>query len=333
MILKIISERIAKLYSRSKTPVTQERAQAIVHHVFGRRASLLNFSELTDGYFNAAYQLELTDGQMCVLKVAPPDNIRVLRYEKGIMQAEVEAIRLVRQYTQVPAPEIFAHDRSRQIISSDYFVMSFLPGVPLNKVRKDLTAEQNAAMDRQAGIYLRQMNTIRGACFGALSQPERQFDSWRSACDALLRDVLQDGQDLHVHLPLPYDEIYLLLSRHYAALDEVTAPSLVHWDLWDGNIFLDPETKSITGIIDFERALWGDPLMEANFVFWQNSQAFTEGYGTPMLDTPARRTRRLLYNVYLWLIMVIECYYREYENDHQEKWAREQLARDLNLLK
>jgi len=321
------------MYSRSKTPVTHDQAQAIVGNIFGSRAALQNFTELTDGYFNAAYLLELTDGSKCVLKVAPPDEVRILRYEQGIMQAEVETIRLVRQHTQVPAPEIFAHDRSRQIIGSDYFLMSFLPGVPLNKLRKDLTAGQNAAIDRQAGIYLRQMNMIRGPRFGALSQPAHQFDSWRSACDALLRDVLQDGQDLRVRMPLPYDEIYLLMVRHYAALDEVTAPGLVHWDLWDGNIFLDPETRSITGIIDFERALWGDPLMEANFIFWQNSQAFTEGYGTPMLDTPARRTRRLLYNVYLWLIMVIECYYRAYENDHQEKWAREQLTRDLNLLK
>ncbi len=320
------------MYSRSKTPVTQERAQAIARHAFGRHASLLNFSELTDGYFNAAYLLELADGPKYVLKAAPPDDIRVLRYEKGIMQAEVETIRLVRQNTQVPAPEIFAHDWSRQIIGCDYFVMALLPGVPLSKLRKELTEQQSTATDRQAGIFLRQMNEIRGAHFGALTQPDRQFDSWRLAFDSMLRDVLTDGREMQVRLPLPYEEIHARLSRHYAALEEVTAPRLVHWDLWDGNIFLDPETRSITGIIDFERALWGDPLMEANFVFWQNSAAFLEGYGTPMLDTPEKRTRRLLYNIYLWLIMVIECYYREYENDNQERWTREQLARDLTLL-
>ena len=284
------------MYSRSKTPVTQERAQAIARHAFGRHASLLNFSELTDGFFNAAYLLELANSMKYVLKVAPPDDIRVLRYEKGIMQAEVEAIRLVRQHTQVPAPEIFAYDRSRQIIGCDYFVMSFLPGVPLNKLRKELTAEQNAATDRQAGIFLRQMNEIRSARFGALSQPDRQFNSWRPAFDALLRDVLNDGQEMQVRLPLPYKELVARLASAFSVLDEVESPRLVHWDLWDGNIFLDPDTKSITGIIDFERALWGDPLMEANFVFWQNSAAFMEGYGTPMLDTPAKRTRRLLYS-------------------------------------
>jgi len=320
------------MYSRSKTPVTQERAQAIARHAFGRHASLLNFSELTDGYFNAAYLLELVEGPKSVLKVAPPDHVQVMRYEKGIMQAEVETIRLVRQHTQVSAPEIYAYDRSRQVIGSDYFLMSFLPGVPLNKLRKELTAEQNAATDRQAGLFLRQMNEIRGARFGALSQPERQSETWRQAFDALLRDVLLDGQEMQVRLPFPYEELYARLASAFSVLDEIESPRLVHWDLWDGNIFLDPQTHAITGIIDFERALWGDPLMEANFVFWQGSASFLESYGTPMLDTPAKQTRRLLYNIYLWLIIIIECYYREYENDNQEKWAREQLKRDLERL-
>jgi len=206
------------MYSRSKTHVTQERAQAITHHVFGRHASLLNFSELTDGYFNAAYLLELAHGPKYVLKVAPPDDVRVMRYEKGIMLAEVETIRLVRRYTQVPAPEIYAYDRSRQLISSDYFVMAFLPGVPLNKVRKDLTAEQNAAIDRQAGIYLRQMNEISGTLFGVFAQPGLQFDLWRPAFDILLRDVLTDGLEMQVLLPLSYEEIRARISRHHAAL-------------------------------------------------------------------------------------------------------------------
>jgi aminoglycoside phosphotransferase (APT) family kinase protein len=137
---------------------------------------------------------------------------------------------------------------------------------------------------------------------------------------------------MKVSLPLPYEQLFQRLETAFDALDEVDTPRLVHWDLWDGNVFVDPATGQVSGLIDFERALWGDPLMEANFVFWQSSAAFLEGYGTPMLDTPAKQTRRLLYNLYLWLIMVIECYYREYENDNQEKWARGQLERDLERL-
>jgi hypothetical protein len=42
--------------------------------------------------------------------------------------------------------------------------------------------------------------------------------------------------------------------------------------------------------------------------------------------------RRTLYNIYLYLIMVIEGSYRNYETDDQERWARQQLAADLERL-
>ena len=57
----------------------------------------------------------------------------------------------------------------------------------------------------------------------------------------------------------------ILCAEAHPALDEVQSPRLVHWDLWDGNVFVDPATAQITGISDFERSLWGDPLMEVNF--------------------------------------------------------------------
>ncbi|MGW2815569.1 phosphotransferase family protein [Streptomyces sp. NPDC001415] len=55
-------------------------------------------------------------------------------------------------------------------------------------------------------------------------------------------------------------------GRDGYALDEVTEPRLVHFDLWPGNIFAHPgdDTRPvrITGLIDHERAFWGDPAAE-----------------------------------------------------------------------
>lgn len=57
-----------------------------------------------------------------------------------------------------------------------------------------------------------------------------------------------------------------------------------------------------------------------------------EGYGRDLLGTPAAKTRRLLYHIYLWLIMIIECTYRKYEMKDQENWIRPKLAEDLAKL-
>jgi fructosamine-3-kinase len=96
------------MYALSKTPISLETAQTIVAAHFGGQAKIERYTELTDGFYNAAYLIELADGHKSVLKAAPPDHVRVLRYEKNIMRAEVDVLRLVRARTEVPVPEVIA---------------------------------------------------------------------------------------------------------------------------------------------------------------------------------------------------------------------------------
>ncbi len=108
---------------------------------------------------------------------------------------------------------------------------------------------------------------------------------------------------------------------------------------WDGNIFVDPATRQVSGLIDFERALWADPLMEVNFGAFGVNPAFIQGYSRgenasfSLPFSPAQQTRRALYDLYLFLIMVIECRYRRYPTDDQENMAREKVAEMIAGLK
>ena len=320
------------MYALSKTPIPLETAQTLIHAHFGGQAKIDRYTELTDGMYNAAYRIELADGHQAVLKVAPSDQVKVLRYEKNIMRAEVDVLRLVAAQTEVPVPEVFAYDVSRRLIDNDYYLMAYVPGVAWHKLRKEFPAKDQRLIDFRTGEYLRQVNTITNPRFGYFAQPEFQFPTWRETFDCMLSHVLQDGRDAGVELPIPYDSLYARLRPYYPVLDEISQPNLVHWDLWDGNIFVDPETKLITGILDCERALWADPLMEVNFGAFGLNPAFIEGYGLDLLSGPFARVHRSLYNVYLWLIMVIECTYRQYETKNQENWARQKLVDEMDIL-
>ena len=320
------------MYALTKTPVSREIAQAITATHFGAQAQLAAFSELSDGMFNSAYLLELADGQKIVLKVAPPDDVRVLQYEKNILMTEVEVLRLLRAQTEVPVPEVMAYDTTRRLLPNDFFLMSWVPGLGLHKLRGQLPAGALGAVDRRVGEYVRQINAIHGPLFGYFSQPEFQFHSWRTAFSAMLEQVLRDGRQAGVELPLPYQDIPARLQPFYPLLDEVTTPCLVHWDMWDGNIFVDAQGQSVTGILDCERALWADPLMEVNFGAFGFNPDFMAGYGLDLLASPAARQRRILYNIYLWLIMIIECTYRQFETHDQENWARGKLLEELEKL-
>ncbi len=293
---------------------------------------LAAFFELNDGCFNSAYRLDLSNGSVRVLKAAPPDQIRLMRYEQNIMKAEVTALELVRRNPGMPVPQVYVYDTSRAMLDVDFFIMDFIFGASLHSIRSSLPEEVQAAVTRESARYLQQMNSLHGRSFGYLASPD-QFPDWTTCFDHMLTDVLEDGQDMGIILPLDYTEILDLARSHFRCLQDVTTPCLVHWDLWDGNIFIDPDTRQITGIIDFERALWGDPLMEVGFGAFGENPHFRAGYGEDLLAAPGAALRRTLYNLYLYLIMIIECTYRQYETNDQETWARSMLGAELEKLK
>ncbi|HEU4327725.1 MAG TPA: aminoglycoside phosphotransferase family protein [Roseiflexaceae bacterium] len=314
--------------SLSKLAVSRDAAAAVVADAFPGCA-LATYRELTEGFYNAAYLIELDSGQRYVLKVAPPDTLRVLRYERDIMAAEVAALRLAAAHTTMPVPEVYTFDTSRRLLPSPYMLMTFLPGEPLHHLRPALAPASQAAIDQALGSYMAQLHTVGGPAFGPLAHPSPPDLLWRQVFLGLLGDVLADGREAGVTLPLAPEAIMARAEAWAGALDAVREPRLVHWDLWDGNVFVEPETGRVSGIIDFERALWADPLMEFQFREFAVGDAFAAGYGPNLLDSPEAHRRRTLYNLYLYLIMVIECTYRRYPSDDQERWARERLDETL----
>lgn len=64
------------------------------------------------------------------------------------------------------------------------------------------------------------------------------------------------GKSLTVDLKISVSHLERSLTLSKTVFDQVTVPCLVHWDLWDGNVFV--KDNRITGVIDCERSLWGD---------------------------------------------------------------------------
>lgn len=272
--------------------------------------------ELTDGWFNAAFLLSLPDGREFVLKVAPPPSVKLLRYEAEILRAEVEAMGRVKGL--VPVPTVVAHDAWGSVLSSPYFLMERLSGIPYNHLRETLNADQQRGVEVQTGRIVKALGIPGAKGFGLWNGPF--FTTWREAFEHLMTALRLDAEEAGVDLP---DGCWDAGLRHLSALNEVVEARLVHWDLWEGNLFVDPTTLAVTGVIDFERALWGDPLMEINFFLKRDG--FLEGYGADLVASPGGPSRRYLYDLYLMLVMVVESKYRGFTAEH-EAWPREQLA-------
>ena len=282
----------------------------------------VQIKELKEGYFNAAYDVTLSDGRQVILKIAPVSDALIMSYEKNIMFSEVNAMKLVKAQSKVPVPEIYMYDAGCSVCDAPYFIMEKIPGKSLSAINQELSDKEKADIMRQVGAYTRQINAITGTEFGYPGQPDMQGSRWFPVFKKMMRLAVADAEKMEIDLKIDIEELFLSLDADESCFHEVQIPRLVHWDLWDGNIFV--ERGKVTGIIDFERAIWGDPLMEVGFRSYGQSTDFLEGYGKNEF-TLNEKKRILWYDIYLFLLVALEYKYRKYETDNTYKWATEML--------
>jgi len=228
---------------------------------------------------------------------------------------------------------VLAWDDTRTLLPSPYFLMEECAGVLLGTLRPTLTPEDQAAIDAAVVRHLAAMHTITAPSFGRPEPTAPRDATWSGAFTRLIDDLLADGEAAGVPLPLAGADVAALVRAHATELDEVTTPRFVPWDLWDLNVFVDPSSHAVVGLIDFERVLWADPLMEAQFVAKRAPDPTVEAYGRPLFDERGAVARRRLYDLYLYLVMVVECAYRSYPTDDSERFARAMLDAVLDEMR
>ncbi|KYG10469.1 aminoglycoside phosphotransferase [Sorangium cellulosum] len=321
--------------SRTKNTKTRPQIAAMAARAFGGAALASGedaVRELKEGWFNAAYDVRLADGREVILKIAPPRDAEVLSYEKNLMATEVAAMRLVRQNPAIPAPEVYFYDDARALCDSDYFFMEKMSGDNLEHVRSSLPPEAQASIDLHIGEIIREINGFTGAYFGYEGNRDLRASTWREAFLKIMESVLDDGARKNVVYDHGYDEIRAAVLKHASALEEITTPRLVHWDAWDLNLFV--KDGRVTGIIDFERALWADPLMESQFrsLFSDGITHSMRGYGKTSFTREEER-RCCLYSLHLALVMNTECYYRNYDTDSIYNISKQLMGASMDWLK
>ncbi|GAA1965470.1 phosphotransferase family protein [Agromyces allii] len=283
--------------------------------------------EMTEGWFNVAYRIRLRDGRQVVLKIAPPADIAVLTREQDMMRAELEALRLVATHTSVPVPRVDHVDLTHEVVDADLFFMEYVDAENFGfaTAAGRFSPEVVAAGNRELGALNREINSIVGPWFGPLLGGGET--TWRAAFTTMIEDTLADGERVGIDLGWEPDEIRAVLAEHAASLDEVTEPRLVELDLWTKNSMI--RDGRIVAILDHERAVFGDPLMEAGLTGldlpeFDDPTDFMAGFGIAAL-TETERVRRRLYSLYLAVIMVVETKYRGHTDAGDYDFGRRSL--------
>ena len=341
--------------SLTKRRISSDELAVMVREGFGANAQVAAWSELRDGTYNAAYMVTLADRDLdVVLKVAPDPRLELLTYERDLMWTEALVYRRAGG-VGVPVPEVLFADFTRRVLETDYIFLAVLPGVPLNTVRDRMPEAALRGVRTELGRVAARLHTVDGSPFGyPLRSSRTSRPTWRTAFGAMVDDLLADAVRLESELPVPPATISALVHRHDDVLDEVDRPALVHFDLWDGNVFVDDDGAGrwrVTGLIDGERAFFGDPLAElvslalgrdvtdvpellTGYLDGSDKPARWLSVGanrTIALTTGARR-RLALYSAYLHLVMCVEGATRGFDSRvHKSVRRRAGMRLELDL--
>ena len=302
----------------TKCRQTKENIIRMAKTAFPQRG-IPEIEELTEGMCNVAYKLTYEDGFRTILKIASPIKSGFLTNECNLMDAEVMAMKLVAWNTDIKVPEVYAYDTTRNLCEGDYFFMECLEGSNWISVIDSLGQEVNSNLRRKVGVLQKQLSAISNDKFGLLGDFVHQFDKLYNFVYFLISNVLDDAEKRAVVIGVPKNEILAVLTKDKPVFEEIKKSTLVHWDMWEGNIFV--KDGEITGIIDWERAMWGEPYMDEPFRHHKRNKEFLEGFGGNGLSKAEMR-RIYWYDILLYLTMMTEVTYREYEDEGQYQWAK-----------
>lgn len=277
--------------------------------------------ELTEGMCNVTYHVGLDNGTESILKIASKDEQGRISNEVNLMEAEVRAMELVKKSKLVKVADIYFYDRSKTICDSDYFFMEKLEGDNLNLIKENLTSKEIAQINYETGRIARKLTDIKNGQFGFLGDRER-FDNLYDFVHKMLSNLIEDAAKENISLGIDESALLEKLARDKSCFDEVTQPTLVHWDMWEGNFFV--KDGHVTGVIDWERALWGEAYMDDRFRRHTRDGDFLKGYGQTGFSASEMK-RISWYDIILYLTMMIEVTYRKYDDDGQYHWAKKML--------
>lgn len=258
------------------------------------------------GKFNDSYFVQ-AGARALVLRVAPPDDAVFCFYERDMMRQEPGIHAVLLENTTVPVAPVLAFDDSREVIDRNFILMERLPGAAIS----DSGPVDANRLLREVGAALRQVHglTAPEGQYGYLGehQPMEPQPTWQRAFHVMWNKLIDDIVSVRGYEASEAKAMRRLLEENIALFDRPGPARLLHMDVWAQNI-LSTKEGALTGLVDWDRALWGDREMEFAVLDYCgiSRPAFWEGYGVTR-DTSPEAIRRngfyLLYELQKYIVI------------------------------
>jgi aminoglycoside phosphotransferase (APT) family kinase protein len=213
----------------------------------------LTVQQFPSGFSNLTYLIRFGEREMVLRR--PPFGARIKSaHDMGREHAILSHLHPV--YSRVPVPLHYCQDTS--VLGAPFYVMSRLEGVILRPQMPQGMIPAPELMGRIARSFIDNLVDLhsvdfRAAGLGEFGRPEgyiqRQIEGWIGRYQKSRTDDIKE-----------MDQVSSWLTENMPA---GSGAALIHNDYKYDNIVLDPADWSrITGVLDWEMATIGDPLMD-----------------------------------------------------------------------
>jgi aminoglycoside phosphotransferase (APT) family kinase protein len=239
---------------------------------------------VTGGGVTGVYEVRFADG-------ADPVIIKVYTdFSRGNQAKEAHVYGLLHGRGVHPIPAVlFSDDASDRLDGRACLVMTMLPGHALSDISRELTPDERYDVYCQMGSLLAAVHEIPMAAFGYVTtrirDPKRTNLGYLTGSFARkLREFAGYGGD-----PVLGRAVEGHVQDRAELFAACRSPVLCHLDFHEGNILIDHapgHEPRISGLIDVENAIAGDPLMDLAKTDWYSIRGdrakldgLIDGYG------------------------------------------------------
>ncbi|WP_371626346.1 phosphotransferase [Streptomyces sp. NBC_01116] len=280
---------------------------------------IIGWHRLSGGTSNIVLRVTLTNRDAFILKFPrEPADAHVLDPLRCSLAAEAAFYKSAAGVVPTARLVHFAPAGRRD---GPFLITTACPGSSWDQNTDTVSPTEEERLRRDLGQLTAYLHSVTGPGFGHPAEamlPSR--GGWRHSYGRVLQETLALAEQHAATGPVPIGRLRRLLNAAAPALDHVEMPRLVHMDLRKGNVIIAgrPGSRRITGLIDGERMLWGDPLADfaslALLGELSDTDPFWVGYqaenGSRNFDLFGR-TRYAVYQCQLSLVLLIEASHPE----------------------
>lgn len=226
-----------------------------------------------------------------------------VKYGEDAMN-DVPALKLIgEKKVDIPIPKLIGH-----------FVFEEVPVIVLQKISfpllDSIPVAQMARYIPSMVRTLQSLHQVKSDSPRLLMEPE-STKTWKQMLLATFEGETFDWQEVASRVGVDKDLILHSVDKIISRINKAELPNsdfaLLHTDFNQRNLFVDPDRDVITGVIDWEEAMFGDPIFDfarVRMYIWHFNlgPAVENAYYAQLNYSPAERERDHLY----WLFRVVQ---------------------------